>query len=55
MKSYQPKFASPTAFGGRKEDADIVKKIDVSLATLKADGTVKAIFEKYGVADALVP
>jgi ABC-type amino acid transport substrate-binding protein len=30
-----------------------VKKIDVSLAKFKADGTVKAIFAKFGIEGAV--
>jgi polar amino acid transport system substrate-binding protein len=43
-----------TVIGARKDDGDMLKKIDTSLAKLKADGTVKAIFIKYGIEGALV-
>jgi polar amino acid transport system substrate-binding protein len=35
----------------RKGNSDLLTKINASLAKLEADGTVKAIFLKYGVDD----
>jgi polar amino acid transport system substrate-binding protein len=54
VKSYQPMFVTATVIGARKDDGDMLKKIDTSLAKLKADGTVKAIFTKYGLEGNLV-
>lgn len=43
------RIAAVNAFAFRKGQDDVVKKINVSLAKLKADGTVKTIFAKYGI------
>ena len=53
VQSYQPRFPVPNAIGARKESEELLKKIDTSLAKFKADGTVKAIFAKYGIAGAV--
>ena len=53
VKSYQPKFYAPTSIGARKDEADVLNKIEISLAKLKAAGTLKTIFAKYGVAVSL--
>jgi polar amino acid transport system substrate-binding protein len=48
VKSYQPVFAGVDAFGVRKTDGDLLKKINASLAKLKANGTLKTVLTKYG-------
>jgi polar amino acid transport system substrate-binding protein len=48
VKSYQPLVNSVDAFGVRKGDGELLKKINASLAKLKADGTLKTILTKYG-------
>ncbi len=48
VKSWKPLFSSDDAFSVRKSDGDLLKKINTSLAKLKADGTLKAILSKYG-------
>jgi polar amino acid transport system substrate-binding protein len=53
VKSYQPKFSDMTGIGARKDRGALIRAINTSLAKLKADGTVKAIFTRYGIADAL--
>jgi polar amino acid transport system substrate-binding protein len=53
VKSYQAKFTDVTGIGTRKDQSALLGKINASLVKLKADGTVKAIFAKYGIADAL--
>jgi polar amino acid transport system substrate-binding protein len=53
VKSYQAKFTDETGIGTRKDQSTLLGKINASLAKFKSDGTVKAIFEKYGIADAL--
>lgn len=52
-QSYEPKFVFPNSMGARKGDEELVKKIDVSLAHLKSDGSAHAIFAKWGVERAL--
>jgi polar amino acid transport system substrate-binding protein len=48
VKSWRPLFSSDDAFGVRKADGNLLRKINVSLAKLKADGTLKTILTKYG-------
>jgi polar amino acid transport system substrate-binding protein len=48
VKSWQPLFSSDDAFGVRKTDGDLMKKVNTSLAKLKANGTLKTILTKYG-------
>jgi polar amino acid transport system substrate-binding protein len=54
VKTYQPKYVFNVALGVRTGDP-LLAKIDASLAKLKANGTVKTIFAKYGVDSYLVP
>jgi ABC-type amino acid transport substrate-binding protein len=49
----RPAWIVRTALGVRKADEAILKKLDASLAKLKADGTAVGIFARFGVADAL--
>jgi polar amino acid transport system substrate-binding protein len=53
VEGYQPRVPTPVGFGFRKADADLIAQINKSLAKLKADGTMKAIFAKYGIDFAL--
>jgi len=53
-QSYEPRYVNPNAIGARKDDADLLKKIEASLAKLKSAGTARAIFAKYGVEKALI-
>jgi polar amino acid transport system substrate-binding protein len=48
VKSYQPLINSVDAFGLRKADGELLRKINTSLAKLKANGTLKTILTKYG-------
>jgi polar amino acid transport system substrate-binding protein len=48
VKSWQPLFSSDDAFGVRKSDGELLKKINASLTKIKANGTLKAILTKYG-------
>jgi polar amino acid transport system substrate-binding protein len=52
-ESYQPKYSVSNSISARKDEEELLKKIDVSLAKLKKDGTVMAIFAKYGVESAV--
>lgn len=51
---YQARFTNGSGIMGGAASADTLKKINVSLAKLKADGTIKTIFAKYGADFALV-
>jgi polar amino acid transport system substrate-binding protein len=51
--SYQPKFAIERAVGARKGDA-LLSKVNASLLKFKNDGTLKTIFNKYGIDGTLV-
>jgi polar amino acid transport system substrate-binding protein len=53
VPSYKPSWIVRTALGARKADEAILKKLDASLAKLRADGTAVEIFARFGVADAL--
>ena len=48
VKSYQPLLQSEDAFSARKGDGELLDKINVSLAKLHANGTVKKILSTYG-------
>lgn len=48
VKTYQPLVASADAFSVRKGENDLLRKINTSLATLKANGTLKRVLDKYG-------
>lgn len=49
VKSYQPLVNSVDAFSVRKGDSDLLRKINLSLAKLRADGTLKKILDDYGL------
>jgi|SRR5215813_12339836 len=51
--SYQAKFSDVLGIATGKDRRPLLEKINISLARLKADGAVKAIFARYGIADAL--
>ena len=53
VKSYQAKFSDVTGIATSKSGSVLLGRINTSLAKLKADGAVKAIFARYGIADAL--
>ncbi len=48
VKSYQPLVQSVDAFSVRKDDSELLSKINTSLAKLHANGTVKKILASYG-------
>jgi polar amino acid transport system substrate-binding protein len=54
VKSYQAKFSDILGIATRKDHRGLFETINASLARLKADGAVKSIFAKYGIADALM-
>ena len=49
VDSYKPTIVGTVAIGVRKNDPDLLKKINVSLAKLKASGVVDKILEKWGL------
>jgi polar amino acid transport system substrate-binding protein len=49
VKEYKPTVVGSVGIGVRKTDGELLKKIDASLAKLKADGTVKKILAKWGL------
>ena len=53
VKSYQSKFSDAVGIATRKDRIGLFELINVSLAKLKSEGTVRTIFAKYGIADAL--
>jgi len=48
VKSYQPLVKSADAFSVRKGDGELLSKINISLAKMQANGTVRKILDKYG-------
>jgi polar amino acid transport system substrate-binding protein len=49
VASYKPTVVGTVAIGVRKSDQDLLKKINTSLAKLKADGVVDKILGKWGL------
>jgi len=56
VNSYQSPSPTPrVGIAVRKQNSELLGKINRSLAKLEADGTVKAIFAKYGIDDWALP
>src|SRR2546423_897367 len=49
VKSFKSTIVGSIGIGVRKSDADLLKKVDTSLAKLKANGTVDKILAKWGL------
>ena len=49
LDSYKPIVIGSVGIGVRKSDQELLRKINASLARLKADGTVGRILEKWGL------
>jgi polar amino acid transport system substrate-binding protein len=49
VESYKPTMVGSVGIGVRKADQDLLKKINTSLAKLKANGTVDKILGKWGL------
>jgi polar amino acid transport system substrate-binding protein len=49
VKSYKSQVVGSVGIGVRKADADLLAKVNASLAKLTADGTVKKILGKWGL------
>ena len=48
VKGYKPMIVGSVGIGVRKSDQELLKRINASLAKLKADGAVKKILAKWG-------
>jgi polar amino acid transport system substrate-binding protein len=48
VDSYKPVTVGTVAIGVRKSDAELLAKINASLAKLKANGSIAKILEKWG-------
>jgi len=51
VASYQPSFTSQSGIAVRKDDTELLNQINVALATLKANGTARTIFDEFALAD----
>lgn len=49
VKSYEPKMAGSVGIGVRKGDADLLKKINASLAKLRSNGALDRILAKWNL------
>jgi polar amino acid transport system substrate-binding protein len=49
VESYQPRVTVNPSFGVRKDQTDLLARINGSLAKLKGNGTMQTIFSKYGL------
>jgi polar amino acid transport system substrate-binding protein len=49
VKEYKPTVVGSVGIGVRKSDGELLKKINTSLAKLKADGSVQKILAKWGL------
>jgi len=49
VKTYEPKMAGSVGIGVRKNDAELLKKVNVSLAKLKANGALDRILIKWNL------
>jgi polar amino acid transport system substrate-binding protein len=49
VETYKPATVGPVGIGVRKDDAELLGRIDASLAKLKANGTIDKILDKWGL------
>jgi polar amino acid transport system substrate-binding protein len=49
VESYKPTIVGSVGIGVRKSDQELLKKVNTSLARLKANGTVDKILDKWGL------
>jgi polar amino acid transport system substrate-binding protein len=49
VPTYEPKLTGSIGIGVRKSDAELLKKINASLAKMRADGTIDRILAKWEV------
>jgi polar amino acid transport system substrate-binding protein len=47
-RSYQPRFKSDIAIGVRKDDSELLAKVNSSLTNLERTGKIKSIFARWG-------
>ena len=50
-KSYEPIVVGSLGIATRKEDTELLARIDKALTKLKADGTIDGILKKWNLAD----
>ncbi|QCI63366.1 ABC transporter substrate-binding protein [Phreatobacter stygius] len=48
VRSYKPTIPGSVAFGVRKTDGELLKRLNTSLGKLQANGTVKRVLAKWG-------
>lgn len=51
VEGYKPLVSGEVALAVRKDDAELLKKVNASIAKLKASGKIKEIFAKYSIAN----
>src|SRR3954466_3149805 len=51
VSGYKPMVVGSVGIGVRKSDQELLKKVNASLAKIKADGTLKQILAKWGLQD----
>jgi polar amino acid transport system substrate-binding protein len=49
VKSYKPTMAGSVGIGVRKNETELLKKINTALSAMQADGTIKKILAKWGL------
>ncbi len=49
VESYKSKMLGSVGIGARKEDQELLAKVNASLAKLKANGTIDKVLEKWGL------
>ncbi len=49
VRTYEPRMAGSVGIGVRKSDAELLKKVNASLAKLKANGTLDRILVKWNL------
>lgn len=49
VKSYKPTMTGSVGIGVRKNDPELLKKVNTALAAMQADGTIKKILAKWGL------
>lgn len=53
VTSYRPRRSTASGIGVRDDEPELLATINTSLRKFKANGTINAIFSKYGIADVL--
>jgi polar amino acid transport system substrate-binding protein len=50
VKSYKPAVTGSVGIATRKDDTELLNKINAALKKLKSDGTIDGILKKWGLA-----